>query len=76
LNNQGKALKKLFATSLKIRIKGVDVPTIVKLGVGFFLEGQPKITDRILACIEERMNSAGKIECCKTLKVVYKTISI
>lgn len=45
---------------LKFRVKGSDVSTIVKLGAGFFVDGQPKIIERIFACIEERMNSAGK----------------
>lgn len=60
VNNQGKALKKLFGMGLKFRVNGSEVSLIVKLGVALFDVGQPRIIERIIACVEERMKSACK----------------
>ena len=60
VHNQGRALQKLFMSCLKIKIKGAEVPLYVRLGVARFTTGHPNIGDKLFACIQERMNSAGE----------------
>lgn len=71
VHNQGKALKKLFDNGLKIFLRGIEFSLVVKLGVAKILKDQPKVSDRIFSCIQERINSAGEFKfSLKFLKII------